>query len=155
MRRSERGANLVEAALVVPILILILAGVVDLGRAFYNYISLANAAREGARAGARLSCYPGGTATDAAQRIVYRQRIVDSIFNELTGSNIDTSKLVYVIVPDPAAAATNRCPLGAEEVIVTLTYPEDMILTNFIGGLSTIDLTATATMSRIGESGKY
>jgi Flp pilus assembly protein TadG len=151
MRRGEQGANLVEAALVIPLLILILAGIVDLGRTFYNYISIANAAREGARAGARLSCYPGSTTVDAAQRATYRQTIVDSVFNELTGTNIDTAALQFTLSPDPQV--TNTCPKGAQKVVVTLSYPEDMILTSIIGA-STINLTATASMSRMGETGK-
>jgi Flp pilus assembly protein TadG len=53
MVRSERGQSLVELALVLPLLILLLSGMVDLGRAFYGYISITNGAREGARYGAR------------------------------------------------------------------------------------------------------
>lgn len=45
---GERGSNLVEAAFVLPVLLLLLAGVADLGRAFHDYIVLTAAAREGA-----------------------------------------------------------------------------------------------------------
>lgn len=45
---EERGSNLVETAFVVPVLLLLLAGVIDLGRAFHDYIILTAAAREGA-----------------------------------------------------------------------------------------------------------
>lgn len=48
----ERGANLVEAALVLPLLILLLVFVVDLGRAYFTYITMIDVAREGARWGA-------------------------------------------------------------------------------------------------------
>lgn len=48
----ERGANLVEAAVVIPLLLMILVGVVDLGRAYFTYITVIDAAREGARYGA-------------------------------------------------------------------------------------------------------
>jgi Flp pilus assembly protein TadG len=48
----ERGAGIVEAAVVIPLLLLILASVVDLGRAYFTYIALIDAAREGARYGA-------------------------------------------------------------------------------------------------------
>ena len=55
MKRSERGSNLVEFALVTFfILIPILAGATDLGRAFHDYIAIANASREGARYGSRF-----------------------------------------------------------------------------------------------------
>jgi Flp pilus assembly protein TadG len=49
----ERGANLVEAALVIPLLLIILVGVVDMGRAYFSYITIINAAREGARYGVK------------------------------------------------------------------------------------------------------
>ncbi|MCX7670174.1 MAG: pilus assembly protein [Anaerolineae bacterium] len=45
---DERGSNLVETAFVLPVLLLLLAGVVDLGRAFRDYIIITAAAREGA-----------------------------------------------------------------------------------------------------------
>lgn len=38
-----------EFALVVPLLLILLAGIVDFGRAFYTQVVLTNAAREGAR----------------------------------------------------------------------------------------------------------
>ncbi|WP_330476077.1 TadE/TadG family type IV pilus assembly protein [Terrabacter sp. C0L_2] len=50
MARSERGASAVEFAIVFPILFLVIAGIVDFGRAYFYQIQLANAAREGARA---------------------------------------------------------------------------------------------------------
>ena len=49
MKRSERGSNLVEFALVAPVLVFLLIGIADVGRAFYDYISITNAVREGAR----------------------------------------------------------------------------------------------------------
>jgi len=48
-RTREAGANVIEAALVLPLLLLILGGVVDLGRSYHTYIVMLNAAREGAR----------------------------------------------------------------------------------------------------------
>lgn len=47
---AEGGAAAVEFAIIVPVLLLIVAGIVDFGRAFFTEIQLANAAREGARA---------------------------------------------------------------------------------------------------------
>lgn len=48
--RSERGAAIVEFALVVPILILLVFGIVEFGRVFYIQSTISGAAREGARA---------------------------------------------------------------------------------------------------------
>jgi uncharacterized membrane protein len=48
-KRRERGAAAVEPAIVLPLLLLIIAAVVDLGRAYFTQVILTNAAREGAR----------------------------------------------------------------------------------------------------------
>jgi len=48
-RSPRRGQALVEFALALPVLILILVAVFDVGRAVFLYNSLTNAAREGAR----------------------------------------------------------------------------------------------------------
>jgi len=47
--RDERGANLVEFAFVLPILVMLVFGIAEFGFAFNNYISLRNGVREGAR----------------------------------------------------------------------------------------------------------
>jgi hypothetical protein len=49
--RRERGASLAEAALIIPLLVIMMAVVVDLGRAYFCYIAVVDAAREGARYG--------------------------------------------------------------------------------------------------------
>jgi Flp pilus assembly protein TadG len=48
-RRRQSAQSLTEFALILPVLALILLGVVDFGRVFYYWTSMANAAREGAR----------------------------------------------------------------------------------------------------------
>ncbi len=50
-KRRPHGQGIVEFALLLPILILIIVGVFDLGRAFHALITITNAAREGARYG--------------------------------------------------------------------------------------------------------
>jgi Flp pilus assembly protein TadG len=47
--RISRGQSLLEFALVLPILILLIFGVLDLGRIFYTTIALRGSVREGAR----------------------------------------------------------------------------------------------------------
>jgi Flp pilus assembly protein TadG len=48
-RKKDRGSVAVEFALVVPVLLLIVFGLIDFGRALNAQISLTGAAREGAR----------------------------------------------------------------------------------------------------------
>jgi Flp pilus assembly protein TadG len=51
-RRRERGQSLVEFALVFPIIVLFIAGFIEIGRAVFAYNAIANAARQGARVAA-------------------------------------------------------------------------------------------------------
>ncbi|MEO6318644.1 MAG: TadE family protein [Acidimicrobiales bacterium] len=47
-RRGQRGAALIEFAIVLPLLAILICGVIDLGRAYHLKNQLKNAAREGA-----------------------------------------------------------------------------------------------------------
>ncbi len=47
--KGEDGQAMVEFALILPIFLLILCGILDFGWLFYNQLSLNNACREGAR----------------------------------------------------------------------------------------------------------
>lgn len=49
LRRRERGAAAVEMAIILPVLIMLLGGIVEFGRALYIQNMATNAAREGAR----------------------------------------------------------------------------------------------------------
>lgn len=48
-REGQFGQGFAELVLVLPLLLTILFGILDLGRAFYTYVALTNAAREAAR----------------------------------------------------------------------------------------------------------
>ncbi len=50
--RSERGQTMVETAMVLPILLVLVFGMIDFGRVFNAWITVTNSAREGARVGA-------------------------------------------------------------------------------------------------------
>ena len=47
--RRERGAAAVEMAIILPLLLLVIGGLVDFGRAYYLNVTATSAAREGAR----------------------------------------------------------------------------------------------------------
>ena len=48
---SERGAELIEMVVVLPLLLLVMFGIIDFGFMFQRYVVLTNAAMEGARVG--------------------------------------------------------------------------------------------------------
>lgn len=98
---------MVEFALILPLLIIIIVGVFDLGRAFFAYITITNAAREGARYGTLHTDELVGQVQSAA-------------VTEATSSGINiTSGNVVVTCPDTATA----WPCGSgESVKVTVSY---------------------------------
>jgi Flp pilus assembly protein TadG len=63
--RSERGTELLEFALVLPILLVVLAGILDMGFLFKDYEVITNAAREGAR----MASLPGWVENDVKTRV--------------------------------------------------------------------------------------
>lgn len=63
--RSERGAELIEFALVFPLLLLVILGIVDFGFLFQRMEVVTNAAREGAR----VAVLPGYANADAEARV--------------------------------------------------------------------------------------
>ncbi len=64
-RQHERGTSLVEFALILPLLMVLITGIIDFGRAYQTIVTLTNAAREGARVGAT-----GATAGAIQTRVV-------------------------------------------------------------------------------------
>ena len=69
MRKNERGQAMVEFAVIVPILLVLLLGIMQLGVVYNNWVTLTDAARAGARKGAvcRSGCSPdAATATTNA-----------------------------------------------------------------------------------------
>jgi Flp pilus assembly protein TadG len=63
--RSEKGAALIEAAITVPIILLISVGIFEFGRAYQTQQVLTNAAREGAR----LAVIEGSTDANIRARV--------------------------------------------------------------------------------------
>ena len=54
----REGQSMVEFALILPLLVLFIGGIFELGRAFLAFIAITNAAREGARV---ITFWPGKT----------------------------------------------------------------------------------------------
>lgn len=64
-KRGRRGQSMVEFALIVPLFLLMLFGLVDMGRLVYASTTMSQAAREAARVGSVEAFWVGNT-TDAA-----------------------------------------------------------------------------------------
>jgi Flp pilus assembly protein TadG len=63
--RSQKGAALLEAAITIPLILMICVGIFEFGRAYQTWQVLTNAAREGARA----AIISGTTDVDVTTRV--------------------------------------------------------------------------------------
>jgi len=66
-RRRTRGQSLVEFALVVPIFLLLLCGILDFGVVLYSRMTVINAARDAARVATLMAGESVGSITSKAQ----------------------------------------------------------------------------------------
>lgn len=66
---SQAGQSLTEFGLVLPIIVMLLLGIFDMGRAVYAFNSVTNAAREGARVTAVNQIAPATTNTSCIENM--------------------------------------------------------------------------------------
>ncbi len=128
--RGDAGQSLVEFALMLPVLLLLMVGTVDVGRGFQAYVALGDAVRETARQaavhGSGASVQWGPTANDAHVTADLRSRAVG-----LVGS---------------AITVTSTWPSGAndqgDEAVISATYSFVPIASTLLHGV-TLPLSAT------------
>ncbi|TRW42942.1 TadE/TadG family type IV pilus assembly protein [Georgenia yuyongxinii] len=117
-RHRERGAAVVEFALVLPLLLLLVLGIVEFGRAYHLQTQLSGAAREAVREMALHNNADSARATARAYAVGL----------DLTNAQISVTPTTCLSSPSaPTATAT-----------VTVTYPMD-----FLTGLVGADFTLT------------
>jgi Flp pilus assembly protein TadG len=129
-KNGEKGQALVEFALIVPIFLILLFAIVDFGMGFYSWITVTNAAREGARLGAVLAT---------------QQEIEDRVYESVNLPDEATKMNVTV---------TNAQGEPGESVAVQVDYDYDLItplagLVQFVSGDtlgSTLTFSSTAEM---------
>ncbi|MCP3909444.1 MAG: pilus assembly protein, partial [Actinomycetia bacterium] len=100
--RGDRGATLTEFALVLPILVLLFAGVVDFGFAWKDSLTIGT----GAQAGARISANIGNHRTADEEAIIAVASAVASLGNNVTIEH------VVVFKPDTDGEVPASCFSG-------------------------------------------
>lgn len=95
----EDGVEILEAALVLPLVFMFLLGIVWFGRAFNIYSTITQAAQQGAIAAARPICASCGNTTSDAQ-------VISVITGVLQASHLDP---VQIPVNSKAPTATSAC----------------------------------------------
>ena len=133
--KDDRGSELIELALVLPILLFIIAGIVDFGFLFQRYEVVTNAAREGAR----IAVLPGYD-TDA--------NVTARVQQYLTSSGLSNTP----VVTRTPSSQTLPGGLIVQTVQVQVDYPSGFSFIGPIAGMvggsgwNTITLRAISTM---------
>lgn len=140
--KEESGAELVEAAFAIPVLLMLLMGIFTFGRAYNVYQTITRAAREGARERVMTGC---ATCSDALTP--YSSSYVKSNFVDpaLKASSLDPTKIqnystTYVIL-DPDDPVPHICGIQ-----ISFDYPYTFSLPFTSINLSTINLSTKVQM---------
>lgn len=124
---APKGQALVELALILPVLLILAMGTLDVGRVFSGYLSLANAAREGALYAALHADDPNLTAD------VTNNAVNPELNGQIPGSTV-------VVVSAPAGSLGQGNPVS---VSVSATYP---LISTAILGWKSLTLKSSATV---------
>lgn len=103
--RAERGQTMTEFALVAPMLIVLVFGVIQFGIAFNNYMTLTDAARAAARKGAVSRELGNSAAQNACETAGYN-----------AGSNLEAPKTKFLV-----SCSSTWSP--GSELTVTASFP--------------------------------
>jgi hypothetical protein len=123
--RLYAGQSILEFAFLLPMLLLLIIGSMDLARLFTTKIVLTNAAREGANFLAQNPSDFGGTLT--------------AINNELQNITLDES-------PSISCPIVNGECVKGETVMVSITKDVDLLFGNFVQAFGPIKLSSTVEM---------
>jgi len=130
---NQNGASMVEFAIVLPVLLLLIFGMIEFSVMLYDKAMLTNASREGTRLGI-LYNYPTRI-TEAEIRNTVDNYLQNNLIS-LGGASTWTTSL------------SGTCTAAGDPITVTVTYPYNfLVLPNFITSLSpTLTLGGTTTM---------
>lgn len=132
VRRSEKGQSMAELAVSLVVLLVILAGVVDLGRMFFVYIGMRDAAQEGV-------VY---AITEPTECDEIEERVI-SLLSDDTGIQVDVT-----INGAACASASQADACSGKTVAVKVIQPDFSLSMPFVGtflGRQSIRLEAGVT----------
>ena len=136
------GVAAVELAIILPIFLLLIFGILEFGHAWYIKYTITNASREGARYG---TVYRIDPATNARQSpLKFTPSIGDMVNVFLLG--FYTTKFWDVPTPTLALGSGTVIPGQGNDLTVTVTAPKHWILLGDLVGLEDVTIEASTTM---------
>lgn len=163
----ERGQSLTELSITMTLVLILLAGVADIGRAFFTYITLRDAAQEGALYGsfAFSTPDPSGAPNALINPGVACTRIAERI-RQNSNSPVDLANQAQIsiqIAKESNSTAWVNCtstmtiqPCAYDRIRVTVTMEDFTLSTPFLGtliGTQTVDIRASVEDAILAPSG--
>jgi|YelNatPaOPRAMG01_1025707.scaffolds.fasta_scaffold31158_3 Flp pilus assembly protein TadG len=157
--KDEAGAELFEAALVLPLLLTLLLGIFWMGRAYNIYETITRAAREGARYAVLPSCATcnpmnqmtetyttAGTPSSPACIANPTYEFTNYVAPALAASALDPNKVINycqqaVVMNATSPAAAQQCGIQ-----VSFEYPVQLVIPFTSVNATTIDIPTSVTM---------
>ena len=134
--RNSRGVSIIEFTLILPFLLVLLFGIIEMSLLMYNQVMITNASREGARFGILFNTDGTGTYTPMTTAEISNQ--------------VNTFLADRLISFAPTSATTNVTPAGGRGQPLTVEVQYDytvLILPGFAESLAgDITLSAETTM---------
>ena len=124
-KRNTKGASAVEFAILLPLLVALIFGIIEFGLLMYNKQVITNASREGARAGIVYSPRPG------------EPEIIQVVRN-YADSRVVTFGATQVTTPDVPSGA---CTAFGNDLIVDVSFPYQFLVFSRV-----VDLLGSGTM---------
>jgi Flp pilus assembly protein TadG len=131
MRTGERGAAMLETAIMLPLVLLVCVGIFEFGRAYQAWQVLTNAAREGAR----VAVLPG--TSDAAVQTRVQAYLVAGQLPNAAAATVNISRTQTISIGTGTASASR----------VTVNYPFDFIVLQPIARMVVADATAGESLT--------
>jgi hypothetical protein len=139
-RFGDKGAALIEAAMIIPILLLFTFGIWATARAWSINNTLEHAAREGARYGATIDPWVVGTSPGTVRGIVD----ADLQAAAITPGTVNT--VCIELIADGSSScdspATINNTTGTDQIFVKIEMPNHQL--NFLFFSMSVDLSGTA-----------
>jgi len=165
-RRGRNGQSLVEFALALPIFLLLLFGLFDMGRAIYSNNTISQAAREATRLAAAQASWVGKTTTDEATcnspagpvcptDVAALKANVDSAANRMAvGLGVLPGTLIFIQCNAAGAAAPTGAWTGStcvnrssgSQVSVRVAYTFNMVTPVVAQIVNNLSMSSSATM---------
>ena len=166
LHHLERGQSLAELSITMTLVLILLAGVADAGRAFFTYITLRDAAQEGALYGSfafsdtlpgspNTLVSPGTVCTRITTRLSENSDHPVDISAEATASvQIAQASNPSVWIDCTADIAIQPC--AGDHLRVSVTYEDFTLSMPFLGtavGSQMVDITAAVEDSILAPAG--